>query len=198
MQFKPFEPGIEILGHGVSFIVAGFKMSPSIGLRFLVKHGVIPPGRDGKPVLELNVWYSQAKWLKAFEDIASTVGKNVLFEIGRRLGLEAWAPDQMKDVPSALQFLDIGYHSYHRRFGEVMFDAKTGRMLEGIGHIGCRPVPGERRIISVCENPYPCRFDLGLLTGLAARFQAGARVDHDDKAPCRDNGADSCTYIISW
>jgi hypothetical protein len=197
MQFVPFEPDIEILGHGVSFVTAGFRIAPSIGERFLVKHGVVPVGPDGKMKLDPDAWYSQARWLRAFEEIAREVGPNVLFEIGNMLGQQARTADGIKDVPGSLQYLDAGYHAYHRKQGKLMFDEATGRMLEGIGHYGCRLVQGQKRIVSVCENPYPCRFDHGLLTGLTARY-GGGRVEHDDKAPCRLEGARSCTYLISW
>ena len=79
-----------------------------------------------------------------------------------------------------------------------MFDPATGQKLSGIGNYGYTPVPRERRIISVCENPYPCDFDRGILTTLAAKFERASRVTHDDSAPCRKNGADSCKYIIAW
>ena len=198
MEFRAMEPDIEILGHGVSFVTAGFRILPATGIRFLAKHRVVPQKRNGELDLDLNGWYQQERWLAAFEEIAREVGPNVLFEIGRQLGLQAWAPEQMKDVRTALEFLDIGYHTYHRKAGRVMFDAATGTMLEGIGHYGCRPVPGQDKIISRCENPYPCRFDHGLLVGLTARFEKKTLVEHDDDAPCRRRGAHGCTYVITW
>jgi hypothetical protein len=30
------------------------------------------------------------------------------------------------------------------------------------------------------------------------RYQPRVRVDHDEAAPCRKRGADSCTYLITW
>ena len=32
----------------------------------------------------------------------------------------------------------------------------------------------------------------------SARFEKLSRVTHDDKAPCRKTGADSCTYVVTW
>ena len=194
MQFRPFAPDIEVRGHGVSFITAGFRIVPSVGMRFLVKHGVLPAGAP----LDVNAWYSQARWLAAFEDIAREVGPTVLFEIGRAMGEQVPTPPQMQDVRSALRFLDLGYHSYHRRGGRPMLDEATGTMLEGIGHYGADEVPGKREVVSVCANPYPCPFDHGLLTGLLGRFSGDVRVAHDDRQPCRQRGADSCTYRIRW
>ena len=79
----------------------------------------------------------------------------------------------------------------------VMFDPATGMMLEGIGHYTAQPA-GDRKIVCIAENPYPCDFDRGLITAMAARFERGARVIHDDTAPCRKKGADSCKFLISW
>jgi hypothetical protein len=71
-------------------------------------------------------------------------------------------------------------------------------MLEGIGHYKMELVPNENRIIMICENPYPCEYDRGIITALANRFESLARTAHDSEAPCRKNGADSCTYVVMW
>jgi hypothetical protein len=50
----------------------------------------------------------------------------------------------------------------------------------------------------VCDNPYPCAFDRGIITAMAQGFELQAKVVHDDAKPCRKQGAESCTYIASW
>ena len=52
MEFKAFEPGIELLGKTLEFMVAGFRIMPSVGLRILAKHGLVKRGPDGKPVFD--------------------------------------------------------------------------------------------------------------------------------------------------
>jgi hypothetical protein len=86
----------------------------------------------------------------------------------------------------------------HRKLGQEMFSPATGKMLEGIGHYGYEEIPGKKLIISVCNNPYPCAFDRGILAAMAQRFELSSSVAHDNAKPCRKNGADSCTYMISW
>jgi len=53
-----------------------------------------------------------------------------------------------------------------------------------------------------CQNPYPCEFDRGIITAMARRFSPGGSrqvcVEHDDEAPCRKQGAESCTYHVRW
>jgi hypothetical protein len=90
------------------------------------------------------------------------------------------------------------YHLNHGKHGRVMFDVESGTMLEGIGHYGYLPVAGENRIVSTCRNPYPCDFDLGILTAMAKRFAPDATVDHVEGETCRKSGADECTYVVTW
>ena len=68
-----------------------------------------------------------------------------------------------------------------------MFDATTSELAEGIGPYGYEKA-SERSIVSVCDNPYPCSFDRGIITTMARRFERGAAIVHDDSAPCRRRG----------
>jgi len=197
MQFKPFEPGIEVFGASIDAIVDAFKLFPSIALKRLVNAG-IGSMRGKDVVVNRDTWYPQANWLSVFEGIASEVGPRALVQIGQHVPKHAPFPPSINDIHGAMGSMDAAYHMNHRKGGRVMFDPGTGQMLSGIGNYGYAPVPRERRIISVCENPYPCDFDRGIITALAARFERGSRVTHDDSAPCRKNGADSCKFIIAW
>jgi hypothetical protein len=86
----------------------------------------------------------------------------------------------------------------HRKNGIALFDPATGKMLEGIGHYGYSRVHGERRILSVCDTPYPCALDRGILTGVAIRFNSRAIVAHYPELPCRKQADPNCTYLITW
>ena len=61
---------------------------------------------------------------------------------------------------------------------------------------------GPKSAKMVCRNPYPCDFDQGIIEAMAIRFKPqdcpAVSVRHDDSAPCRQNGADSCTYLVTW
>jgi hypothetical protein len=94
--------------------------------------------------------------------------------------------------------MDVAYHLNHRKNGAPMFDPATGAMLEGIGHIRTQFFDNERRATVVCEEPYPCEFDRGLITALANRFEPMAKTLHDNSAPCRKKGDSSCTFHVSW
>ncbi len=53
-----------------------------------------------------------------------------------------------------------------------------------------------------CKNPYPSELDRGIITTLVRRYTPGrpheVDVVLDTTKPSREQGADSCWYIISW
>lgn len=198
MQFKPFEPDIEVYGASVDAIVEAFRLFPSVALKRLLNYGIGTAQGRGDVLINRDAWYPLSNWLAAYESIAKEVGPRALVQIGQHIPKHAPFPPTVTDIHSAMSSMDAAYHMNHRKGGKVMFDPATGRMLDGIGHYGYNPVKGERKIISVCENPYPCDFDRGIITTLAARFERSSRVIHDDDFPCRKNGADSCRYVITW
>ena len=198
MQFKVFEPGIEVSGASRGAIVDGFRKYPTVAFKYLSKHGLAKSGPGQAPEVDRNGWYRLEDWLAAYEGIANEIGVNSLYTIGKSIPENATFPPQVTDIHSAVASIDVAYHMNHRKKGMVMFNPETGEMLDGIGHYKYQPVQNENRIFCVCENPYPCDFDRGLVAAMAARFQPLARTAHDNEAPCRKNGADSCTYVVWW
>lgn len=198
MQFRPFEDGIEVSGDSLGAIVDGFKNYPSVAMKYLSKFGLTKNEVDGAPRIDRTGWYSLKNWLLAYEGIANEIGYNSLYGIGRSIPENAVFPPQITDVFSAVASIDVAYHLNHRKSGQVMFNMETGQMLEGIGHYRSEAVPDENRIVCVCENPYPCDFDRGIIAAMAGRFEPDSKTVHDNEAPCRKKGADSCTYIVWW
>ncbi|MDR3256022.1 MAG: hypothetical protein LBT31_10700 [Synergistaceae bacterium] len=197
MQFKVFEPDIEVNAPTVSAIIAGLGRFTNISRRYLSQVG-IGTVVDKKLVLDIDAWYSQDAWLRAFENIANQIGDRLLFNIGMSIPNNARFPSWVTDIESAVRSIDVAYHLNHRKDGVQLFDTETGVMREGIGHYGCEPMEGENEIRSVSNNPYPCAFDRGIITAMAHKFKPDARVVHDDSAECRKNGVDSCTYHVYW
>jgi hypothetical protein len=197
MLFQPFEPGIEVFGPGVEAFVQAFKLFPSVVLKRLVTNGIAT--YQGKEVIvDQTAWYPLENWLAAFSSIAESLGPRALFQIGQTAPQFVVMPPSLTDIHSGIAGVNVGYHMNHRKNGVPMFDPQTGRMLSGIGDYGYKADPGERRIVCRCDTPYPCDFDRGILLGFAHKFEKGARIEHDDSAPCRKSGADSCTYFITW
>jgi hypothetical protein len=198
MQFKAFEAGIEVYGVSINAIVEAFKLFPSIALKRLAAHGIGTTRRNGEVDIDTEGWYAQQAWLDAFKDIANSVGAQALFQIGRHVPKHAVFPPTVTDIHSGIKSINVAYHMNHRKFGLAMFEPSTGTMLDGIGQYGYAD-SGRNTIKSVCENPYPCEFDHGILTAIAQRFEKRARVDHDPEAGCRaKTSGRSCTYHIAW
>jgi hypothetical protein len=197
MQFIPFSEGVEVNGRTVHSVVDGIGVFKTLSAKYLSQAG-IGEIESGELRLQMDGWYPQAAWLGAFAHIAKEIGTSTLYKIGLHIPANAEFPSWVRDIHSAIRSIDIAYHLNHRLNGQVMFDVNSGVMLDGIGHYGYAAEEGKNLIISACENPYPCDFDRGIITAMAKRFQAKAKVDHEPGKPCRKNGSNSCTYRISW
>ena len=185
MQFVAFESGVEVNGTTINSVIDGLGSYKTLAWNYLIEAG-IGERKDGEYDLDPDGWYSQERWLKVFEKIAEKIGDFPLKQIGMKIPENAVFPPWVKDVDSAVKAIDVAYHMNHRggEIGHYNF-AATG------------PAAGT----VVCNNPYPCDFDRGIITAMAKRFAPSAgkvRVGHDDTKPCRKNGAESCTYNVSW
>jgi hypothetical protein len=198
MQFVPFEEDIEVNGQTVVAVVDGLSTFSALASAYLLDERIGRVNRNGLAEVEPSGWYPQQAWLRSLQRISEQLGSGVLQQIGMTIPRNAVFPPEVRDVHGAIRSIDVAYHMNHRKQGRPMFDPKTGRMEEGIGHYGCESVAGQRRIICVCENPYPCAFDQGILLGMAQRYEPGARVVHDESKPCRQRQGRSCTYFITW
>lgn len=198
MHYEQCEPGIEVNGESLGATVDAFKQYPAVVSKYLVKYELVK-SVNGKPEpIDRSAWYPFDRWLAAYQQIAKEIGVNSLYTIGKKIPENAAFPPHLTDIRSALGSMDVAYHLNHRKNGAPMFDPATGAMLEGIGHIRTQFFDNERRATVVCEEPYPCEFDRGLITALANRFEPMAKTLHDNSAPCRKKGDSSCTFHVSW
>jgi hypothetical protein len=194
VQYRAFEPGIEILGAAMMAMVGGFGPLRSIVDRMMCREGLVDCAVH--PGVDVDAWYSQQAWLDALREIDERFGTEILFNIGAEIPNNAVFPALAVDIHSAVRSIDIAYHLNHRRGGHVMYDAKTGTMLEGIGHYSHETV-GAGHILSTCMTPYPCEFDLGIVATMARRFEPRTIVEHVG-SECRRHGAQACTYALRW
>jgi hypothetical protein len=197
MQFKAFDSGIEVNGQTVYAFVDGMGTFKNLGERYMSEVGI---GRMRGDVwtFDRDGWYPQQAWLDGFAAIAREVGDGILYKIGYAIPTNAIFPPWVVDMRSAVRAIDVAYHLNHRKNGVVLFDEATGAVREGIGHYGYEEVDGRNLIVSVSRNPYPCVFDRGIITAMAQRYDIKAMVFHDDSKPCRKNGSETCTYLVSW
>ena len=178
-QFVASSPNVEVNGETVYAVVDGMGTFKSIALEILAENGIVDP----KP----GTWFPQQKWLDAFKKISDVLGPNTLFNIGFKIPKNAKFPAEIDTIERALQAIDVAYHMNHRNgdIGEYRYQSN-----------------GPKSVKMVCPNPYPCAFDRGIITAMAKRFKPKdsgmVNVKHDDSAPCRVKGGDSCTYIVTW
>jgi hypothetical protein len=193
VSYKVFERGIEVNGSTIMVVIAGFGDFKILADRALSSAGLHDIENDP------NSWYPQQAWLDAFKAISDKVGASILLKIGKEIPEHAELPPSMNNIEEVLKGIDVAYHMNHRNArGEILFDPNRAiPMLEGIGHYAYEKI-GENKANMVCENPYPCDFDLGLINSFAKKFAPLANVTHDESKPCRNDGANSCTYIIEW
>jgi hypothetical protein len=176
--FKAYSPQVQVNGQTVLAIVHGCGAFKDRASAILAQCGL----NDPKP----GMWYTQQNWLDAFKVISDTIGPTTLLNIGRSIPENADWPPQVNSVETALASIDVAYHMNHR-FGEI-------------GHYTFTST-GPNSGKMVCDNPYPCDFDRGIVEAAARKFaKPGSlvKVIHDDSQPCRKKGQNSCTYLVTW
>lgn len=178
-QLKAFAPNVEVNGETVLSILDGMGIFKHEGIRILADNN-IPNPQPGQ-------WFKQQDWLNAFKTIAEKVGPKTLRAIGRKIPENAQWPPQVDTLEKALGSVDMAYHMNHRN-GDIGFYKYES--------------PGGNKGRMVCKNPYPCDFDRGIIESVCRKFKPPSvprvKVTHDDAQPCRQKGADSCTYLIEW
>lgn len=181
--YEPFDPDVEVHGRTVLTVVdeglARFSQSHRERAReTLAEHGVTNPA-DGE-------WYPQEAWLATFEQIAEDLDPHLLDRLGEQIpDVAAWPDDDAGDVPTGLRTVDEAYRRNHRggEIGRYAFE-RTG--------------DHEGRM--VCETPYPCAFDRGLIRAVARRASPVETFVFVEETgdECRRDGADRCTYTVHW
>lgn len=197
MEARSYE-GYEVDGRNVRNVTDVFRLFRDAGLKPFVKRGIGTQSADGRIVLDPSGWYPLGPWLEAYYEILELVGPNKVYEIGKQIPKNAPFPPHLRDARSALESLDIAYHINHRKDGQIMFDAKTSVMLEGIGHYRYVAQREPRRALLECDDPYPCELDRGVVVSLVGRFEKGAVIEHLDEAHCRNRGGTVCRYAVCW
>ena len=170
--------GVEVRGEIVLAMVEGMRGFRKRYRHLLAEHGLDDPQPD--------CWYSQDELLDIFETLSADVGPLAISDMGARVANDAKFPAEIDSAEEALTHLNAFLRSGHRgaNLGSYVFE-KTG---EDSGTI-------------VCNTPYPCDFDRGLIEAVALRFRPqgswNATVRHEEAA-CSKRGGDSCTYVVQW
>jgi hypothetical protein len=190
---------LEVNGQTIFSIVSSFKFFKHIPGRILSGCDLGHVDEAGAYVIDLTAWYPMADFLRAFDEINAQLGGATLYAIGEKIPENAAFPDWVVDVESALRAINVAYHMNHRKGGRVMFDPETGALRAGIGryHFAGATDASRRRFMIECDNPYPCRFDQGIIAAMARRFHPTAIVRHQP-GECREEGGRRCVYEVAF
>lgn len=188
MTYVPFVPGITVAGQTVRVFTDALQSFP------VLREAILEVLRV--QVVEDDVWFPQELVLRTYQKVDHLLGGRGLERFGKTVPPLVVLPPTITGAHDVLSQLDVVFHLHHCRDGARMFDPATGAMLEGIGHYGYERV-GEREVRMVCDNPYPCRFDLGLCHGFAALFEPSAAAQHEPGS-CRAHGDPACAHRIRW
>ncbi len=178
-EFEAYAPTVEVAGQAVLAILAGMDVNQPRAVRILAQNGI--------PNLDPTHWYSQQMVLNSFKTVFEKIGPATVRAIGRKIPEKAQFPPNIKTIEDGLASIDMAYHMNHRgaaQMGSYRFStsgARSGKML--------------------CDNPYPCEMDMGLIEAIAERFRpaTSVRVKLEHAAgDCRHQGAGQCGYQISW
>jgi hypothetical protein len=176
-QFMARNPSVEVNGETVLSVVSGMELFRNNAIAILKRNHIANP-EPGK-------WYKQQDWLDAFKDISEKVGESTLNNVGKKIPENAQWPPEIDNIDMGLSSIDVAYHMNHRN-----------------GDIGSYQYlkTGDRSAVMMCDNPYPCAFDKGIIQAVAKRFapsDAVVHVDHKSK-DCRNRGGQSCAYEVTW
>lgn len=180
-SFEPLDDNVEINGQTILATVEGasrFSDEYRETVRdSLEENGVVEPA-PGE-------WYPQEAWLNAFGALAEDLEPHILDRIGEQIPESADWESGISGVKDGLKSIDTAYHQNHRG-GEI-------------GHYRFEEV-GDRTGKVICDNPYPCPFDRGIIRAVARRYspvEAFVFVEETGEE-CRREGGEKCTYTVHW
>ncbi|GIK65462.1 MAG: hypothetical protein BroJett018_32560 [Chloroflexota bacterium] len=175
-EYIAFDDQVEVVGRSALFFFSaiGNGIQP-----FIEKHHLTNIDPQG--------WYPLQAFLDIYREIAQIPGGMFdLVSIGMRIPEEAIFPPDIDSIESALMSIDTAYHMNHRG-GDIGYYQAT--------------LVQPRHFVIECRNPYPSDLDYGLIYGLVRRFRppkTNFTVWRDENLPSRKNGAESCTFHVTW
>ncbi len=188
-----FNPDVEVIPEAVLAILNCMENGKAFRAELLKKNGF---------EIDKSTGLSIQKVLNVLWEIQEKLGEMNLFLIGKAVTSNAILPP-MKDLEEALRSIDIGYHMNSRLNNKPMFDPIRGKVIDGIGNYLLTEFDSKnKKAVMVCTNPYPSKFDEGIITQFVRKFRPAnsltSTVELDSSKPTRTNGGDSCTFLISW
>ena len=174
-EYVAFEPQVQVKGAAILATLLG------------VGRDLVDPvaRKCGLVDIQENEWYLQQAWLDTLKSLDEnrTGGTLNMVSVGLTVPDTANWPTDIDSIEAALFSIDVAYHMNHRN-GEI-------------GQYRAQQI-NEHLIDVICDNPYPCDFDYGIIYGVARRFRPkdmGFSITHDP-GTCRRRGDKACVYHV--
>ncbi|MEW6140453.1 MAG: hypothetical protein AB1733_19710 [Thermodesulfobacteriota bacterium] len=182
-EYKASSPNTELLGGMIYSLWGAFPEGfQALVKKVLVKHGVAEVNPEA--------WYRLQPVLDALKEVEQMYGHHLLFQVGEQAATRAPLPPEINSFRACMFAMNATLQKIHRG-GDAGGYVVTEEELPG----------GLVRYRVVASTPFPCSLTRGYLEGYAKRFRTAdsteVLVRHDDDSPCRRQGADTCTYIVT-
>jgi len=176
-------PDAELIGGMLYALWAAFpKDFQEIIKKILAGHGI-------EEIVQER-WYHFQSILDALKEIEDKFGHHLLRQVGEQAATLAPIPPEITTLKACLLSLNTTLSRICRGGGIGGYEVSE----EGTGQ-------GFTRYVVTASTPFPCSLTNGYLEGYANRFKASENKEvvmrHDEERPCRRDGAETCTYIIS-
>ncbi|NVB38403.1 hypothetical protein G6O69_11225 [Pseudenhygromyxa sp. WMMC2535] len=132
--------------------------------------------------IDPEAWYDYDWAVSFFYKIETLLGKAALTEVGRSMIEAAIYPPEIDNIHALLS--GLGY-----------WFALNARGPD-VGEITCE---FEDECTALIDNSArgPCSFNVGIIQGACARYGITPLIEHGNEG-CKDDGAPTCLYRVSW
>ena len=130
-------------------------------------------------------FYPLTLFLNAMDEFQKQMGRDFMRKIGREIYSNAVFPPDIDTMAKGMAMVNQAYYMNHET---------TPGEIGGYNWT----LSSDNSGVMVCDNPYPCSFDFGIMEGLAMQLAPEAKIVHDDEKECRHKGGNTCSYTVEW
>jgi len=189
-QFISYIDGVEVKKNVIQSVIQGKEDR----IQLLKNNGID---------LNSGKWFDLQKWLNTFKEISTTLNDDELFTLGESTIIDSILPPLL-GVKDGLTSLNVGYHLSHKLDGKKMFNILKGPkgVREGIGNVKVIDFDSKNKTaIVTSDTPQPSKFEEGVISQIIKHFGPSdiePIVKLDLTKESRNDGFESCTFLISW
>ncbi|NVB43150.1 hypothetical protein G6O69_35330 [Pseudenhygromyxa sp. WMMC2535] len=165
----------EYSGQALNTVVLGLSHSQAIVDKVLADAGV--------ERIDPEAWYDFDWAGRIFTKLEEVLGAAVVKECGRKMIESAEYPPEIDSVAALLPGLGPWYALHARG--------------PGVGTITCEIEDEHSAILDWSTPGFTCAFCVGILEGACERYGVKPLIEHG-AGGCRDDGAPTCIYHVSW